>query len=714
MFRIQLRPTLYAGLFVFPVLLAVTPNLAQQIDRSAPQSIISLASTGRPQGELLARHTGEATFEKAPANYHVFAAASAGRDAGVETLTLNFAAETQLTRIRSKNNDFVIEPGGTCHEGDSYTRGQDCTLLVRFNPQGAGHRLGFITVSNSAEAAPMSFGLTGNGYAPVVSFTPSQITTVAGTASSGTGTISGATNLAIDGGDILYIPDIGNNKIKEIDSTGLINTLAPFFATPASLAIDSLGIIYAADTTSSSYYFSYYLPWGVQTAYASTYTAGSCTPSTPCGLSAVGMDKPANMSIDAYDDLIFEEGTKGAAEMPVTNISGGTGSLNLWYLMDQFNYASGTPASFAVDAGGNLYNDYTYTTTNTCFLLEESLYSAEYSPTATRVAGGVHCGFAGDGGQARSAEISTSIGQIAFDIAGNLYFADAGNQRVRRIDALTGVISTIAGNGTAGYGGDGGSATTATLSNPTGVAVDSQGQVYILSNAPTAGPTQALRRVGVKGFWTYGPHLKGTSTVRVFTVANTGNDTLTLSANAALTGANPTNFSIDPATTTCGLAAGATLLQRHSCKIGIAFKPLTAGARSATLLLLDNTVNNSNTILLNGIGTLPAPTMSITSPTGGSSVKSGVTVNFTVSVTSTSATKPTGTVTFKVNGTAIGSPVTLSGAGTAATTFSESTPKTYSLSAVYSGDANYATVTKSESLIVTTVKVPITIIGTAR
>lgn len=127
------------------------------------------------------------------------------------------------------------------------------------------------------------------------------------------------------------------------------------------------------------------------------------------------------------------------------------------------------------------------------------------------MAGGVVCGFAGDGGQARSAETSSKVGQMVFDIAGNLYFADAGNQRVRRIDALTGIVSTIAGNATAGYSGDSGAGRSATLSNPTGVAVDSQGQVYILSNAPTAGPTQVLRKVGVKGFRNYGNVTKGSN-----------------------------------------------------------------------------------------------------------------------------------------------------------------------------------------------------------
>jgi len=406
------------------------------------------------------------------------------------------------------------------------------------------------------------------------------------------------------------------------------------------------------------------------------------------------------MSIDPYDNLFFEERTKGAAEMPVANMAGGSGNLNLWYLTNQFVYTSGSPASFAVDNSQNLFNFYSWGT-STCFLQAEPAYNAEYSPVAKRVAGAANCGFSGDGGLARSAEISSKVGQIAFDIAGNLYFADAGNQRIRRIDATTGIISTIAGNGTAGYAGDGSSATTANISNPTGVAVDSQGQVYILSSAPTAGTTQVVRKVNTLGYWNYGSQLiKATSAVKVFTVSNTGNSTMTLASAAALTGANASDFSIDPTTTNCVLTAGATLAAGQTCYIGIKFTPAAAGSRTANLTLMDNTVTGSNNIRLNGTGTLPLPTMTITAPATGATVKAGVATTFSVTVTSTSTTKPTGTVTFKVNGANVGSPVTLSSTGTASTTFTESSAATYTLSAVYSGDVNYSTVTVTKSQVV--------------
>ena len=665
----------------------ITSSVGQSIAHMQQSSVVSLAPSPRPPAESVAPREGDSRFENAPANYRVFAAAAVGDVTGVEELTLNFAGETTLTRIESTNKDFVLEPGGSCKEGDTYTRDESCSLLVRFNPQGPGHRLGFLSIAHSAAATPASVGLTGNGYAPVISFTPSQITTVPGTFSSGKGTISSANRLAVDGGDIIYIADTGNNLVKKIDSSGNItNTANSPIATPASLAVDSFGIIYTMNVSGSTYYFSLYYPWGSETAFGYAHTAGTCTPSSPCAFSAVGMSSPANASMDAYDNLFFEEGTKGAAEMPVASIAGGSGSFNLWYLSDQFAYSSGAPGSFAVDAGGNLYTNYSFTSTGTCFLLEEPLYNAEYSPTANRVAGGANCGFSGDGGQARSAEISSTLGQIAFDAAGNLYFADAGNQRVRRIEAATGIIRTIAGNGTAGYTGDGGKATSATLNNPTGLAVDSQANVYIISSA-TSG--QVIRKVGSPGLLAFGNQTRTVaSAAQLVTVSNTGNSTMTLT-NAVITGAAAGDYKIDNTTTTCILTPGTSLSGGQSCRIGVIFTPKAVGSRTAALTLVDNTVNGADSVTLSGAGVLPTPTFKITSPASGASFTSGTAVTFSVSVTS-SGPQPTGKVQFKVDGTNYGSAVTLSSTGTASTSVTGLTVASHTLSATYSGDSNYA------------------------
>jgi sugar lactone lactonase YvrE len=105
------------------------------------------------------------------------------------------------------------------------------------------------------------------------------------------------------------------------------------------------------------------------------------------------------------------------------------------------------------------------------------------------VAGNGTRGYSGDGGPAQQAAISIPE-LIALDAAGNLFITDRGNARVRRIDARTGIISTAAGNGTVGYRGDGGPATAASLSHPFGVLVDAAGNLFIADT-----DNHAIRRV---------------------------------------------------------------------------------------------------------------------------------------------------------------------------------------------------------------------------
>jgi hypothetical protein len=94
------------------------------------------------------------------------------------------------------------------------------------------------------------------------------------------------------------------------------------------------------------------------------------------------------------------------------------------------------------------------------------------------VAGSSTSGFSGDGSAATSAKLFYPSG-IAVDGSGNIYIADQGNHRIRKVTAATGIISTIAGTGVSGFSGDGSAATAAQLANPVAVAVDGSGNVYI-------------------------------------------------------------------------------------------------------------------------------------------------------------------------------------------------------------------------------------------
>src|ERR1700683_250796 len=86
-------------------------------------------------------------------------------------------------------------------------------------------------------------------------------------------------------------------------------------------------------------------------------------------------------------------------------------------------------------------------------------------------------GFGGDGGPATAALLNGPF-DVCFDRAGNLYFSDTFNNRIRRVDAARGVITTVAGTGEKAYSGDGGPATAAALNEPYGVVVDLSGNLY--------------------------------------------------------------------------------------------------------------------------------------------------------------------------------------------------------------------------------------------
>jgi hypothetical protein len=132
------------------------------------------------------------------------------------------------------------------------------------------------------------------------------------------------------------------------------------------------------------------------------------------------------------------------------------------------------PSSVALDSAGNIYiadsdnNRVRKVTVSTGII--------------TTVAGNGTKGYSGDGGPATSAELDTVYGPgaaVALDSSGNIYIADQFNNRIRKVTVSTGIITTVAGNGTAGYSGDGGAATSAEINGPDGVALDGSGNIYI-------------------------------------------------------------------------------------------------------------------------------------------------------------------------------------------------------------------------------------------
>jgi sugar lactone lactonase YvrE len=144
------------------------------------------------------------------------------------------------------------------------------------------------------------------------------------------------------------------------------------------------------------------------------------------------------------------------------------------------NQAIDVPSAVVPDGAGGLY----VVSTN-----QNRVYEVAADGTLRLVAGSSY-GFSGDGGPATDARLASPSG-LALDSMGNLYIADSGNHRIREV-TTDGVITTIAGTGTAGLSGDGGPATSAQLSSPTSLALDADGNLYIAD-------TDRVRKVGVDG-----------------------------------------------------------------------------------------------------------------------------------------------------------------------------------------------------------------------
>src|SRR2546422_1720213 len=159
------------------------------------------------------------------------------------------------------------------------------------------------------------------------------------------------------------------------------------------------------------------------------------------------------------------------------------------------NASIGLTYGVATDAAGNVY----FTSDNCVFRLEQQ------NGVLTRVAGNSRAGYSGDGGPAINAQLSDPRG-VAVDGAGNLFFVDFGNARIRKVSS-SGIITTVAGGGSA-FPGDGGPATSAQLLGPQGVAVDSDGNLFI---ADTISHTHPL------GVTTYDSRIRKVSSSGIIT-----------------------------------------------------------------------------------------------------------------------------------------------------------------------------------------------------
>jgi uncharacterized protein (TIGR03437 family) len=215
-----------------------------------------------------------------------------------------------------------------------------------------------------------------------------------------------------------------------------------------------------------------------------TYS-GDNGPATKAGLngpSGIFIDSAGNLYVaDTYNGAVRKVDTAGT----ITTIAGCGPTLACTVLPGgTATNTSLLPFDVVVDKAGNIYASDGGST----------VFKVDTAGVIAAFAGSIgNPMFSGDGGPAAQATLDTPTG-LAFDRAGNLYIVDQGNNRVRKVDTA-GIISTVAGsNGTGAYSGDGGIATSATLNNPRGVAVDSDGNIYIADS-----DNRVVRKVDLSG-----------------------------------------------------------------------------------------------------------------------------------------------------------------------------------------------------------------------
>jgi sugar lactone lactonase YvrE len=505
-----------------------------------------------------------------------------------------------------------------------------CSLPVTFSPTAPGVRTSRVALTDST-GNNYFLGVNGVGTSPAVSFLPGIIATVAGSGTAGsTGDGSAATsarvnlpgNMALDASGNLYIADTANNKIRLVSkTTGAISTyagtgVAGFAGDGAAAANAQLN---APASVSLDAAGNLYIAdtgnhrirmvsaqTGTISTVVGTGTAGSSGDGGLAGSAAVS--SPAGVVSDSDGDLYIAD----------------TGNHKIRFV----NAATGLISTFAgTGTAGSTGNNVAATTATlngprgigldaagNLYIADtgSNLVREVHAGIITTVAGSGTAGNSGDGGLATAAALNSPTA-VALDAAGDVYVADSANNVVRRISAADGTIAAVAGTGTAGLSGDNGSPLSAMLQGPAGVAVDATGSFYI---ADTANSRIAYVNVA-QGALDFGKINVGSSSdPQTLYLENIGNQPLVMSALAS---SSASYQQVAGSGSPADCSATTTLAPGAECQLSLRYTASIQGGENASFTVTDNALNVSSAtqvIALSGTGVKVAGPSSITAAGG--------------------------------------------------------------------------------------------------
>lgn len=421
---------------------------------------------------------------------------------------------------------------------------------------------------------------------------------------------------------------------------------------------------------------------------------------------------PVGIVFDSNGNMFFSESTNQVIREVDTS-----GNISTYKVL---GFA---PGGIAIDSTNNIY---------VADVQNNKVWKLDTSQNLTLFAGTGTAGYTGDSGPATSATLNTP-NAVAVDSSGNVYISDNQNHSIRKVNT-GGTITTVAGTGSAGYGGDNGPATSALLSGPAGVAVDVLGDIYIadsnnqvIRKVDSAGIIMTLAGNGSSGYTgdggpglvakLYGPkfptinpttltlYFSDTSSYVVRAIGSAtgldfGNQSVGTTSGALPTEVFNASFqtgtigtisaSGDFAVTNAGSCnTGATFVPGAICSVYVTFTPTLSGPRTGTLSIAGGT-NGTQTLALAGVGQTVLVNSSTVLQSNQNPALTTDTLTLTATVTPASgSTIPTGTVDFMNGSTSLGT-ATLDATGTATLTGVQFTTQgTYNLTASYAGDSNF-------------------------